>query len=239
MKPHVADFCSITPLHYINAGSDGFLHFNFLLNTVINDVNLTSAEELNVVYALLLHKGHGKLKTVDRSYRTISTCPFLAKALDLYLHELYIADWDTLQAPTQYQGSGSSHELAAILVTEVIQHSKAQDLPLFMLFLDAWSAFDTVVIEYLVRFLFLAGVQGDVLLYLNQRLINRKTYVDWDKTLMGPIFDEHGVEQGGINSSDFYKLYNNDLLKTLQESGVDMVSTSGVTSQFPVYFYSL
>ena len=121
MKPHVADFSSITPLHYINAGSDGSLHFNFFLN----DVNFTSAEELNVVYALLLHKGHGKLKTFDRSYRTISTCPFLANALDLYLNDLYIADWDSIQAPTQYQGSGSSHELAAILVTEVIQHYKA------------------------------------------------------------------------------------------------------------------
>ena len=67
-----------------------------------------------------------------------------------------------------------------------------------MLFLDAWSAFDTVVIEYLVRFLFLAGVQGDALLYLNQRLINRKTYVDWDKTLMGPIIDEHGRRCGPL-----------------------------------------
>ena len=36
---------------------------------------------------------------------------------------------------------------------------------------------------------------------------------------MGPIFDQHGVEQGGCNSSDFYKLYNNDLLKILQSSG--------------------
>ena len=43
---------------------------------------------------------------------------------------------------------------------------------------------------------------------------------------MGPVIDEHGVEQGGINSSNFYKLYNNELLETLQKScqGVQMVS---------------
>ena len=73
----------------------------------------------------------------------------------MYLHELYISDWNNKQAPTQYQGTGSSHELASLLVTEVIQHSKAQKLPLFLLFLDAQSAFDKVVIEYLVRNLFL------------------------------------------------------------------------------------
>ena len=218
LKPHVNDFFSITASHFINAGMEGLRHFHFLLSLVIKDVNIASVDELNVVYALLLHKGHKKTKTSDRSYRTISTCPFLSKALDLYLHELYIKDWNNLQAPTQYQGSGSSHELAALMVTEIIQHSRAQKLPLFLLFLDARSAFDTVVIELLVRNLYLAGVDGDALTYINDRLTNRKTYCDWDKHIMGPILDEHGVEQGNINSSDFYKIYNNPLLEILQAS---------------------
>ena len=90
-----------------------------------------------------------------------------------------------------------------------------------------------MVTEYLVRSLYLAGVEGDALLYLNHRLKNRKTYVDWDRTIMGPILDEHGVEQGGINSSDYYKLFNNDLLEILQSSrqGVHMgskLTVSGV-----------
>ena len=44
-------------MHYINAGNEGLLHFNFLLNTVIEDVNFATFEELNLIYALLLHKG--------------------------------------------------------------------------------------------------------------------------------------------------------------------------------------
>ena len=36
---------------------------------------------------------------------------------------------------------------------------------------------------------------------------------------MGPIADECGVEQGGINSSDFYKVYNNEQLDLAQKSG--------------------
>ena len=35
---------------------------------------------------------------------------------------------------------------------------------------------------------------------------------------MGPIIVKHGTEQGGISSSEFYKIYNNDLLKIIQKS---------------------
>ena len=125
----------------------------------------------------------------------------------MYLHDLYVAGWDKLQAPTQYQGTGSSHELAALLVTEVIQSAKTKNLPVFLLFLDAKSAFDLIVTEYLVRNLYTSGVSGDALLFFNHRLCSRKTYCEWEKTIMGPIQDQHGTEQGGINSRDMYKLY--------------------------------
>ena len=98
MKPSVNDYFSITAMHYKNAGEEGLLHFNFLLNCVIEDVNLATVEKLNVVYALLLYKGHKKPKTSDRSYRTISTCPLISKSLDMYLHELYIANWNNIKA---------------------------------------------------------------------------------------------------------------------------------------------
>ena len=63
------------------------------------------------MYALFLHKGHNKEKTLDSSYRTISTCPLIAKGLDIYVRELSLSRWNAVQAPTQYQGEGSSHEL--------------------------------------------------------------------------------------------------------------------------------
>ena len=69
--------------------------------------------------------------------------------------------------------------------------------PIFLLFLDARSAFDTVVIKYLIRNLFFTGTTGDDLIYINNRLMNRKTYCEWDKVIVGPISDEQGLEQGG------------------------------------------
>ena len=225
MKSCVRDFWSITPLHYRNAGHEGLVHFNFLMNLVIREINTSTVKELNTVHALLLHKGHGKSVTSDRSYRTISTCPVIAKALDIHIHDLFIDNWNEVQADTQYQGEGTSHELASLLVTETIQHSLYNlKEPLFMLLLDARSAFDTVVTKFLVRNLYLTGMTGSSLLYMDNRLSNRVTYCSWDQELMGPIRDEHGLEQGGCNSSDNYKIYNNELLKTVQKScqGVDL-----------------
>ena len=38
--------------------------------------------------------------------------------------------------------------------------------------------------------------------------------------MAGPILDEQGVEQGGVSSSDFYKVYNNELLDTANQTGL-------------------
>ena len=164
IRKNVKDLFCITALHYIYAGEEGLEHFNFLLNLVIDDIGLAEVTELNVAHGLIIYKGHGKDKNNERSYRTISTCPFLAKSLDLYVKDLYIDLLEENQAPTQYFGSGSSHELASLLVTETVQFSiNNSDKPVFLLFLDARSAFDKVLPQLLVKNLFSSGLSGSTL----------------------------------------------------------------------------
>ena len=225
LRCDVNDIYSVTANHYINAGLEGSIHFTFLLNTIISNVNLSSVAELNTVWAMILFKGHGKDRESDRSYRTISTCPLIAKALDRYVGSLFESGWVSAQAETQFQGSGSSHELAALLLTETIQYSLYVDQqPVLVLLLDAQSAFDRILYETVIRAAYLAGSAGQGLIYLNNRLSNRKTCVEWEKTLMGPFQDELGVEQGGLLSDREYKLCNNSELKVTQNSqlGVDI-----------------
>ena len=231
LKPDVNDLYSMTPRHYINAGLEGVRHFCFLMNLIIQNINLFSLPELNSVWAMVLHKGHGKPKESDRSYRTISTCPLLAKSLDIYVGSLYESGWAAVQAETQFQGTGSSHELAALLLTETIQYSLySARKPLFVLMLDAKSAFDKILKEFIIRNAFLAGSQGQGLLYLADRLGNRQTYVEWDKCLMGPIYDLLGVEQGGCVSDKLYKLANNELLTAVQSSQLGVAMNGVVIS---------
>ena len=54
------------------------------------------------------------------------------------MRDLSIEGWNEDQAPTQYQGSGMSHELASLLLTETVQHSLyISKRPVYALFLDA------------------------------------------------------------------------------------------------------
>ena len=224
VKAEVNDFYSITANHFIHAGPAGIQHFHFLLSTIISNINLAGLDELNTAWSCIIYKGHSKDKESDRSYRNISTCPFLAKCADIYAGKLYGAGWAACQAETQFQGEGSSHELAALLFTETLQYSQIVNFkPVFALCLDAMSAFDKIVRECAIRSAFLAGTSDQGLLYLDARLKNRKTYPEWDKVLMGPIHDSLGLEQGGCNSDRIYKLCNNNQLRTAQLSrlGVD------------------
>ena len=82
---------------------------------------MAGLQELNSIYAQVLYKGHGKDRQNARSYRTISTCPLLAKALDIYVNELSLHDWNKVRAAPQFQGHGMSHELTSILLAEVLQ----------------------------------------------------------------------------------------------------------------------
>ena len=231
MKKNVSDYYSITPLHYLYAGDEGIRHHNTLMNGLIAEVNNGKIDELNVAHGNILFKGHKKERTSDRSYRTISTCPFLAKSVDCYLRDLYHDCWDSCQASTQYQGTGSSHELASLLVTEVILYSlNVSNKPVFILALDAQSAFDRCLRQVLCSELYKAGVAESAILFMDNRLASRKTVYEWDGVKMGPAKDVTGFEQGGMNSSDFYKLYNNEQLTVAQSSGLGVDIGSGVIS---------
>ena len=112
-----------------------------------------------------------------------------------------------------------SHELASLLLTETVQFSlNVSKQPVYALFLDAKSAFDRVVPQRLIRNLFLAGTNDQRLLHIDQRLKSRRTYCEFDKQMMGPIIDTRGLEQGGVFSSDAYKIYNNEQAMSAQSS---------------------
>ena len=108
--------------------------------------------------------------------------------------------------------------------------------------MDAKSAFDKVVRQILVRNLYLSGTTGEELLLINHRLENRTTYAEWDRTLMGPISDQVGVEQGNVNSGDFYKTYGRTQLQMAQDSslGVELardlvISSIGLADDTPAH----
>ena len=123
VRSDVLDLFSISARHYCTAGVPGVQHFTALLNLIISNINLSSAPELNSAWSIMLYKGHNKPRTLCRSWRCISSCPLISKVLDLYVSDLHRSGWSSASAPTQFMTRGSSHELAALLLTEAISYA--------------------------------------------------------------------------------------------------------------------
>ena len=221
LKPSVCDHYNVSSLHYIYGGPIAIKHFQTLVNSALRNLETTTCEEMNNAHACILYKGHSKDKNLASSYRTISTCPFISKAVDYYVRELSTSEWSEAQPETQFLGPNKSHELGALLLTETIHHSiKDNNKPVFCLFLDARSAFDLTIREIIIRKLHFIGTTGHRLIYLNNRLKHRKTFLEWDHRILGPINDDLGFEQGGVSSGDLYTVYNADQLTSAQEAGL-------------------
>ena len=115
------------------------------------------------------------------------------------------------------------------MLTEVTQYSLGVlPKPCYILYLDAKSAFDKVLLQILIRNLYFCGTSGKELLCINHRLQNRRTIAEWDRTLMGPIRDEIGVEQGGVNSGELYKIYSKPQLQMAQDSNLGVPLAPGI-----------
>ena len=103
--------------------------------------------------------------------------------------------------------------LASLLLTEVLQLNLFQEKsPVLALFLDAKSAFDVLVRENVMVAAYKATTKDQGLVYLDARMRNSQTFPQWGTTLMGPIQDRRGLEQGAVNSDRLYKLCNNEQL---------------------------
>ena len=81
LKPSVIDYYSITSHHFLHLGQAGLLLFVSLMNLVLRHVRHASVEELNNVFATILFKGGHKEPELDKSWRTISCCSLIAKAI--------------------------------------------------------------------------------------------------------------------------------------------------------------
>ena len=91
--------------------------------------------------------------------------------MDAYIVKIYWGKWLKVQAETQFQGEGSSHELASIALTETISYSlEIKKTPLFVLLCDFQSAFDKVLPQHVVKCAYLAGTQDEALKYIDLRL---------------------------------------------------------------------
>ena len=119
---------------------------------------------------------------------------------------------------------------AGLIVEEFLKESKDNNLTAHLILLDAKSAFDVVGHAHMLRRLFHIGVQDK-----HWSLISS---LHKDASSVVKLFGEQSisfkihqrVRQGGIVSTDLYKIYQNPLLNRIQHYGLGARETSRVTS---------
>ena len=161
------------------------------------------------------------LPTDPKNYRGITVLPVVGKILEILLKEHL---WQIIAAiQNQFQRgftSKISPLFCALLLNEVIIDAVYRKTPLYVALLDAKSAFDVVNHSSLYRKLYLAGISSSLRLLLHDLSVGAQTSVRWEHLVSEPFDIKQGVRQGGILSTELYKLYINDVLNQVEDSAL-------------------
>ena len=91
-----------------------------------------------------------------------------------------------------------------------------------LVLLDAKAAFDKVIHSHLFRHMYHAGIQDKTWTIIKSLHHNAESCIRWTGSTSDCFKVGMGVRQGGILSTDLYKLYINPLLDRLQDVGIGL-----------------
>ena len=158
-----------------------------------------------------------KVSNIDsKNYRGITVIPIITKVLELVirarLKQLILEKQNKLQRGFTEKSSPMN---TALILKEYIGDRRDIQAPAYLAFLDAKSAFDVVSHKSLMCKLFNIGVEGNMWTIINSLHQDARSAVKWQGEISKQFRVEQGVRQGGILSTNFYKVYNDGLLDRL------------------------
>ncbi|CAC5380870.1 unnamed protein product [Mytilus coruscus] len=107
---------------------------------------------------------------------------------------------------------------AAVIFEEVDRQYSDKNSPFYITLLGAKSAFDVVLINMLMRKLFLLDIDPATWSLIDDLHLNTSCNIKWKNQLSKKFKVHQGVKQGGLLSADLYKLYIEDLLSLYERS---------------------
>ncbi|XP_053406291.1 uncharacterized protein LOC128559140 [Mercenaria mercenaria] len=109
---------------------------------------------------------------------------------------------------------------AAFIIEELYRESKDSKTELNLILLDAKSAFDVVDHQHLLRRLYHMGVSDLHWNILESFHKDSVSSIKWRGRISSEFHVQQGVRQGGVLSTDLYKIYVNPLLNRLQDANI-------------------
>jgi len=156
----------------------------------------------------------GKDAKKPDSYRRITICSIVGKVVEKELTERIRTVLDPVQSSQQFGfTSGRSPTLCALMLTEAISEALDKKETLYITYLDAKKAFDTVWHCSMLMHLHQHGVTGNLWNIFRDMYTNVKSCVK-SQGMLSEDFQEHqGIRQGGLSSTDLFKVKSNNLLQ--------------------------
>ncbi len=157
----------------------------------------------------------GKDATATDSYRGITVTAILGKVFEYVLLDRLKISQSTMQFGFT---RGLSPTMASLLVSEAYTNSNLTSANIYLATLDAQKAFDVVDHTILLDKLHQQKVHPDLWLLIKNMYEGLTSRVKWMGDLSDSFKIQQGVRQGGILSTELYKVYVNCLLYELEQN---------------------
>ena len=161
----------------------------------------------------------GKDPSNSDNYRPIVLAPTLSKVFEWCL--LFEFQTYFVTSPLQFGFKpGSSSDLCTGLLKNVIHKYLNNDTHVFGCFLDASKAFDRVDHALLFEKLLDRNLPPVITRLLLSWYSSQQLKVRWSHNFSDPFPTTNGVRQGGVLSPILFTIYIDDLLRSLEVSGI-------------------
>ena len=151
---------------------------------------------------------------------TIGTC--LSKVFDILIIKYQNEIFNTSEMQFGFK-NGSSITMCTFMVQQTISHYLTNKSNVNVLMLDASKAFDRVHYTHLFKKLISRNMCPMIIRLLLDLYTQQKLQVKWNGVLSDQFNVSNGVRQGGIMSPLLFRIYIDDLLLDLKNSGVGCV----------------
>ena len=213
-----ADFHGVTIEHFLNGGPELLQATTEIVNQVFKFGRVTEALRIGTLTPVFKNKGSS---TDAKNYRGITILPTMTKIIETILRDRIQPVIEAQQNNLQRGFTRNSSPMnCSLILEETIREHKDLRKPLYLAFLDAKAAFDVVSHASLLRKLFHAGIEGVTWSLIHSLHQEAESVVKWEGVCSEAFRISQGVRQGGILSTDLYKLYGNDQLNRLENTGL-------------------
>ena len=180
----------------------------------------------------LVHKGGRKSLSDPKHFRKITVCALLGQMKQMAICDLALPILRPLKPPSQLGfTAGLFVKLANIMVTEKRALAVTNGTVVLHQFLDAFAAFDETLHPIILNQMINGEIQDDLWKYFHLLHQNSTTHMKWNGLVSVDCISEgKGNRQGGLASGDEWKLYNNQMIKQLEEAAAEDDIISGVST---------